>query len=367
MTRLVANNFSTTLNGSITDVATTMTLTSVTGFPAVGSGDTCQVTIDDGTNIEIVTATAISGSDVTITRAQEGTSGTAFADLTTVEIRMTAVGVTDVLGADTTPYLIGPLDCSDSAAYLSFGGSSSTTAYNLTHSGGVPVLKGAANFNYTFTSSALYMQAGTSFNSITFTNDSTRLVIKTNNSERMQVDDSGVNISNGNLVMNSNDITSVDAIEATSLSFDTGTNTITSFEVGTFTPTLFESGSEVVDATYNASFTTGSYIKINSKVWFSMSFRLTAKGTVTGTNRVQIGDLPFTSNSSVGLGRGAITFYVHNGVNATNTGTLMSLMSSSTNYLDIKILDPASDTSENITFDDISTSFYCQFTGYFAT
>lgn len=110
MTRLYSNNFSTILNGAITNVATTMTLTSVTGFPAVGSGDTAQITITDGTNTEVVTATAIAGSVVTITRGQEGTSGTAFADLDTVELRATALSHTDVLSGDESPTLAGDLD-----------------------------------------------------------------------------------------------------------------------------------------------------------------------------------------------------------------------------------------------------------------
>lgn len=206
MTRLYANNLSTTLDGAITDVATTMTLTDVSDFPAVGSGDTAQITITDGTNTEIVTATAISGSVVTITRGQEGTSGTAFADLDTVELRETALSFTDVLGGDSNPTLLGELDASDGAAYIGFGGSSSTTAYNLVGSGGVPRLTGAANYMYTFTSSALVMQAGTSWNEVKFANDANRLTIRTNNSERMQVDDSGVNISNGDLVVNTGDL-----------------------------------------------------------------------------------------------------------------------------------------------------------------
>ena len=59
---------------------------------------------------------------------------------------------------------------------------------------------------YTFTSSALVMQAGTSWNEIKFANDANRLTIRTNNSERMQVDDSGVNVSNGDLVVNTGDL-----------------------------------------------------------------------------------------------------------------------------------------------------------------
>jgi len=192
MTRLIANNFSTTLNGAITDVATSMTLTSVTGFPAVGGGDTCQVTLDDGAgNIEIVTATAIAGSVITITRAQEGTTGFAFADLDPVEIRDTALLYTDVLASDTTPALAGPLDASLAGAYVGFGGSSSATAYCLNHSGNVPVLRGAANYWYTFTSSSCDYQAGTSWYKVQMHN-SNGFSVTTNNVVRIQANNSGV-------------------------------------------------------------------------------------------------------------------------------------------------------------------------------
>lgn len=226
MTRLYVNNLSTTLNGAITDSATSMVLTDVSNFPAVGSGDTAQITITNGVDTEIVTATAITGSTVTITRGQEGTTGTAFADLDTVELRETALSFTDVLGGDSNPTLLGELDASDASAYVGFGGSSTTTAYNLIGSGGVPRLTGAANYWYSFASSSLYMQAGTTWNNITFKNDSTRLTITTNNSERMQVDDSGVNISNGDLVVNTGDlqVTAGDVVvsSATSISDTAG-------------------------------------------------------------------------------------------------------------------------------------------------
>lgn len=90
MTRIHANNFDTTLNGAITNVATTIVLTSVTGFPTIGSGVTANLTIEDGASIEIVTATARSGFNVTVTRAAEGTTGLAFNDGATVSIRATA-------------------------------------------------------------------------------------------------------------------------------------------------------------------------------------------------------------------------------------------------------------------------------------
>ena len=90
MTRIHANNFETTLNGAITNVATSIILTSVTGFPTIGSGVTCNLTIEDGADIEIVQATARSSFTLTVVRAQEGTTGIGFASGATVSLRATA-------------------------------------------------------------------------------------------------------------------------------------------------------------------------------------------------------------------------------------------------------------------------------------
>jgi hypothetical protein len=189
MARLYSNNFSTTLNGAITAIATSMTLTSVTGFPAVGGGDTCQVTLDDGAgNVEIVTATAIAGSVITITRAQEGTTGFAFADLDPVEIRLTALSHTDVLAADTTPALSGHLELGANTMY---GTGGSTTTYHFGTAGGVPYMRGAANYEITFTSSSVDFQAGTTFYAVQLHN-SNGFSVTTNNVVRIQANNSGV-------------------------------------------------------------------------------------------------------------------------------------------------------------------------------
>ena len=190
MTRLYSNNFTTTLNGAITDVATSITLTSVTGFPAVGSGDTAQITLVGGGNTEVVTATAIAGSVVTITRAQEGTSGVAFSDLDIVGLRVTTLSHTDVLAADLTPTIAGPLDCS--ASYLKFGVSSTSSAYNISNSGGVPYMRGASGYYYSFVGSSIYFQAGSSADSFKFSTSS--LDITTSSVIRMSINDSGMRL-----------------------------------------------------------------------------------------------------------------------------------------------------------------------------
>lgn len=88
------NNFSTKLTNDITNSATTFDLDSVTGISTeLALCDFIPMTLDDGTNVEIIHVTGVSGSTVTVTRGQEGTSGTAFLATTVVECRATAKGI----------------------------------------------------------------------------------------------------------------------------------------------------------------------------------------------------------------------------------------------------------------------------------
>lgn len=84
------NNFSTTLTNSISGSATSFDIVSATGLSTVlSNSDYVMMTIDDGTNIEVIKVTALATLTVTVVRGQEGTSGTAFAAGATVEVRLT--------------------------------------------------------------------------------------------------------------------------------------------------------------------------------------------------------------------------------------------------------------------------------------
>ncbi len=90
MTRIHSNNFDTVLNGAILSTDLTMVLNSVAGFPTIGAGVTCNLTLVSGVTVEIVKATARSSTTITIVRAQEGTTASAFADASIVSLRPTA-------------------------------------------------------------------------------------------------------------------------------------------------------------------------------------------------------------------------------------------------------------------------------------
>lgn len=95
MAQLFTNNAATTLAAAITTTGQT-SITVQTGkgalFPNPTSPDFALLTLDDGTNIEIVKLTARSTDTLTIVRAQESTTAQAsFAATTTkVELRFTA-------------------------------------------------------------------------------------------------------------------------------------------------------------------------------------------------------------------------------------------------------------------------------------
>lgn len=160
----------------------------------------------------------------------------------------------------------------------------------------------------------------------------------------------------------------VAAVTGSSLSYtDAGIGSWQEARTGTWTPLLYQSGSEISDATYNSSFTTGWFSRLNDACHFSMSFRLTAKGTVVTTTPIQI-SLPFTAGASPSF-RGSATIYCHGstGVNMVSnfTGDLGCLIQSTGNVLSIIVMDTAAGTSQTVDAEDIPATFYCQITGSF--
>lgn len=81
-TFVFANNVDTTLASSISSSATTITLSSGTNLPTLAAGQTFVVTLNDAATqqvFEVMYATAISSTTLTVSRAQEGTTAQAWA------------------------------------------------------------------------------------------------------------------------------------------------------------------------------------------------------------------------------------------------------------------------------------------------
>lgn len=100
--QLLANNAKSTLSVAISSNSQA-SLTLQTGhgarFPAVQAGDFFNVTLDDGTNVEICRCVGIAGDVLTVLRGMEGTTAqSAFAiTVTRVELRLTADSVLNLV------------------------------------------------------------------------------------------------------------------------------------------------------------------------------------------------------------------------------------------------------------------------------
>ena len=258
-TRKYANNFTTTLNGSITDVQTTITLTSDTGLPAIGAGEVYRLTIVEGSNIEVVEVTDdASTPTLTVTRGVDGTSGTAFGDGSVVELRVTADSHNDVLAADTSPQLRGTLDCDSNAISNGTTASFDTSVSiggNATAAGFIELLEDSDNGSNKTT-----IQGNASISS-----DFTLIL-----PDAQTTNDNGF------------------------LTWDTSGNaTWEDYEEGTWTPTLVGQ-STAGSPTYTDQ--TGTYTKIGNRVICHVRVDWTALGGLLGN--VEIHGLPFTSFNS---------------------------------------------------------------------
>ena len=94
---LFTNNASTTLSAAISSTsATSISVASSSTFPAPGAGEYFYATIDDGSNIEIVKVTAVSGTTWTVVRGSDNTTAATFANGTTIQLRAAAALLTDI-------------------------------------------------------------------------------------------------------------------------------------------------------------------------------------------------------------------------------------------------------------------------------
>lgn len=102
------NNARTTLNGSVTNVATSIVVTDGSVFPAAGGADYFYMTLENaaGTTREIVKVTARSTNTLTVVRGQDGTTATAFANADKAELRMVSAILTDL---SSSSYIVSAL------------------------------------------------------------------------------------------------------------------------------------------------------------------------------------------------------------------------------------------------------------------
>ena len=85
-----SNNGKTVLSSGISASDTTIPVTDASVFPTITGSEYFYVTLADDTNVEILKVTGVSSNNLTVTRAQEGTTARAFASGDKAENRLTA-------------------------------------------------------------------------------------------------------------------------------------------------------------------------------------------------------------------------------------------------------------------------------------
>jgi len=116
-----ANNVSTTLSAAATATATTLSLSSSAGLPTLATGQIMPLTLNDaatGLVYEIVYVTAISGSNVTVERAQEGTGAQSWNTGDYVRCSPTAGTVAAINGNASNPFNVANATASNQAVPL---------------------------------------------------------------------------------------------------------------------------------------------------------------------------------------------------------------------------------------------------------
>ena len=99
---LFSNNAATTLSAGINSSATSIVVADGSLFPALSGSNYFYVTLEDVANSkrEIVKVTARSGNTLTVTRGQDGTSGTAFSSADRAELRLNAAALNDATSSN---------------------------------------------------------------------------------------------------------------------------------------------------------------------------------------------------------------------------------------------------------------------------
>ena len=93
-----ANNAKSTLNGAHNDSTTTIAVVDGSVFPTLSGADYFYMTLEDvSLNREIVKVTARSGNNLTVVRAQDGTTARSFSTADKAELRITVAGLTDIM------------------------------------------------------------------------------------------------------------------------------------------------------------------------------------------------------------------------------------------------------------------------------
>ena len=165
------NNAATLLAANASSSATVLTVSDGSVFPTLSGADYTYVTLEDvNSNREIVKLTAISGNELTVVRAQDGSSARAFSTSDKCELRITAA-LLNAVSTETVNGTSARFKFTATANQTTFSGSddnSVTLAYNVgyidLYLSGIRLIAGS---DYTASNgTSIVLAAGASVNDI---------------------------------------------------------------------------------------------------------------------------------------------------------------------------------------------------------
>jgi hypothetical protein len=314
MARLYANNYTSTLSAAITNSATTLVVSNDSGLPSISGSDYYYLTLVSGGTVEIVKVTDDTSSPtLTVVRAQEGTSGVAWAAGSIISLRPTAESFSDGVfgGGSSTDNAIARWDGTDGttlqdssvliddsdnitgaasfqmndSASLTLGtGSDATVQYDGTDLLINPRAVGSGD---------LELSAGD-----LRLNDSQNLVLGTGEDATIQYDGTDLKI-NPQAVGSGDVLITAGNLEingsGAGVSFDSGSNVLDYYETGTFTPTFTCATPGDLSVSYSTQ--TGNYVRVGDLVYINLRMNFTPTFT-TASGALRFAGLPFTIGGS---------------------------------------------------------------------
>ena len=168
-----ANLASSTLASSLSNTATSISVTSSSSFPTLGSGDYFYASIGEGSGSEIVKVTGVSSNTFTVVRGQDGTSAQNWSSGSVIALRVVAAALDDIQAQSAADTESVSIDGDTMTGNLSFGDNNK-------------VILGAGNDLEIFSNGSAAIKAGNATSDIRIESDNRLVIADRSSTKRLQ-------------------------------------------------------------------------------------------------------------------------------------------------------------------------------------